>query len=367
MQKKSRQAMSVHQTKDGRWFVFYHKGFNPDDPGRTREYFGRGVDGELAAHARNHELGLGKQVSGTNTEPMFADLAEEYLRQHGVDMRMSSKVDAVYKLNGNILPAIGHLPGSKIGVSVLDEYITERAAAGVKMTTIHRELSIIRAILRWAASRRRISHNPMDGYKMPTRDDAIISPPTTQELDAIYKAAAPHLQRAMLLASFTGMRPGGSELLSLRWDAVDLISGTIFVESAKKGGMRARVVPIAEQLAEQMQLWVVQDRERGPLGWVVHYNGEKIGSLKTAWSSAKGRAGITRKMRMYDLRHMAASEMLAAGADLKSVSEILGHASPDMTLRTYQHTITAQRKAAVAMLGKRLPIGQKKDEVITDK
>jgi integrase len=104
------------------------------------------------------------------------------------------------------------------------------------------------------------------------------------------------------------------------------------------------------------------DRERGPLAWVVHYHGNRVASLKTAWKAAKSRAGITRRMRLYDLRHLAASEMLAGGADLKSVSEILGHASPEMTLRIYQHTITAQRVAAVAVLGKCLPDLSKEDE-----
>ncbi len=359
--------MSVHQTKDGRWFVFYHQGRNAAEPNRTREYFGRGVEAELAAHARNHELGLGQTTAGLATEPTFRELSEDYIAQHGVDMRHSSRMDATYKLEGNILPEIGHLPGSKIGPSVLDGYVTKRADAGMKMTTVHRELSIVRAILRWAVSRRRISANPMDGYRLPTRDDAIISPPTTAELDAIYRASAPHMQRALLLAYYTGMRPGGSELLAVRWEQVDLISGTIFVESAKKGGMRARVVPIAAGLAAQMERWVAKDRERGPLGFVVHYHGKRVGSLKTAWMAAKSRAGITRKLRLYDLRHMCASEMLAAGADLKSVSEILGHASPDMTLRTYQHTITAQRRAAVALLDKRLPLTEKKEEAITDK
>ncbi|WP_310598685.1 tyrosine-type recombinase/integrase [Desulfobulbus sp.] len=67
--------------------------------------------------------------------------------------------------------------------------------------------------------------------------------------------------------------------------------------------------------------------------------------------TAKAKAEITRKMRLYDLRHQAASEMLAAGANLKGVSEILGHASPDMTRRVYQHTSIALRRDAISRLG----------------
>ncbi|QQG66325.1 tyrosine-type recombinase/integrase [Desulfobulbus oligotrophicus] len=354
--------MSVHQTKDGRWFVFYHKGFNKEEPNRTREYFGRGIEAELAAHARNHAIGLGVQRDHSAAEPTFADLAADYMEAHAGDMRPTSREDAAWKLDGVILPQLGHLPGSRIGPPALDGYVAGRAALGRKNTSIHRELSIIRAIIRWAVKRHKITHNPMDGFDLPRRDDAIISPPTAAELQALYRAAAPHLQRALLLSYYTGMRPGGSELLALRWEHVDRVNGSIFVESAKKGGMRARGVPIATELDTAMARWIQADRERGPLQWVVHYHGARIGSLKTAWAQAKRRAGITRRMRLYDLRHMAASDMLAGGADLKSVSEILGHASPDMTMRIYQHTITAQRRAAIAVLGKRLPIDTSQDD-----
>ncbi|MDR2550895.1 MAG: tyrosine-type recombinase/integrase [Desulfobulbus sp.] len=65
--------------------------------------------------------------------------------------------------------------------------------------------------------------------------------------------------------------------------------------------------------------------------------------MTKSWMTVKTKAGISKPMRLYNLRYLAASEMLAAGADLKSVSEILDHASPDMTLRVYQHTSTAFR------------------------
>ena len=107
-------------------------------------------------------------------------------------------------------------------------------------------------------------------------------------------------------------------------------------------------------------------QETRAVKWVVHFHGRQVGGLETAWSAAKERAGITRKMRLYDLRHKAASDMLADGADLKSVSETLGHSSPDHALCTYQHTVTAQRRAAVAVLGKRLPVSMDKNNVKTN-
>lgn len=339
--------MSVHQLKDGRWIVKHR-----ENGKWRREYFGRGPEAERAAVERNLSLGYGPPSAGG---PTVRELAEGYLVARRGSIARTTADDAAWKLGGVILPALGDLPAAAVSPLVLDKYVADRLAAGRKRTSVHRELSILRAILRWAVSRRVLAVNPMEGYALPSRDDAVLQPPTAAELAAIYRAAAPHLQRAILLAYYTGMRPGASELLALRWEGVDLVNGSIFVESAKKGGMRARVVPIAAGLDTALRAWLQEDRQSGILGAVVHYRGRPVGRLKTAWRAALVRAGITRRIRPYDLRHLAASAMLDAGADLKSVSEILGHASPDLTLRTYQHTSTILRREAVARLGNPLP------------
>lgn len=114
----------------------------------------------------------------------------------------------VDKFRRVILPVVGELPALDLTPARLDEYAGERVRDGVKRTTIHREISDIRAVLRWAVKRHLIASNPMDGYEMPKRDDARISPPSDAEFQVILKMASPHLQRAMLIAYHTGLRPG---------------------------------------------------------------------------------------------------------------------------------------------------------------
>lgn len=350
--------MSVHRLSDGRWIVKYSKGTNSIDPERTREYFGRGPDAHEAATKRNIELGMG-QGRAKNSGPTFREIGQHYLAARTGSLAATTKSDAAYKLDAYIYAAIGDLPAAAIKPEILDQYVIVRTAKGRKSASIHRELTIIRAIIRWAVKRKIISDNPMEGYEFPKKDISIISPPTSAELSAIYEAAAPHLRRAIMLGYYTGIRPGRSEMLSLRWDQVDLINGTIFVESAKKGGMVARTIPIADGLMVLMRTWMEEDKGQGALGTIIHYKGGPVRQMTKSWRNAKAKAGITRRIRLYDLRHLAASEMLAAGADLKSVSEILGHASPDMTLRVYQHTSTALRRDAVSRLGNPLPAPEK--------
>ena len=59
------------------------------------------------------------------------------------------------------------------------------------------------------------------------------------------------------------------------------------------------------------------------------------------------RAGIERRIRPYDLRHAFATMCLDAGADLKCVAEIMGHADETMIVRYYRHTNATALRAAV--------------------
>ena len=69
-------------------------------------------------------------------------------------------------------------------------------------------------------------------------------------------------------------------------------------------------------------------------------------SISRAWHSALKKAGITRRIRPYDLRHAFASNLLAEHADYKSVAELMWH-DVAMLLRTYQHIDRQQKRQAV--------------------
>lgn len=54
--------MAVEKMPDGRWRVRYRKGYNPDGPERTKEYFGRGPEAEREATRRDAELKLASKL-----------------------------------------------------------------------------------------------------------------------------------------------------------------------------------------------------------------------------------------------------------------------------------------------------------------
>ena len=354
--------MSVHQTTDGRWFVRFQKGKLPDQPNKTREYFGRGPDAENRAHARNQELGLGKITAGSGK--VFRDLAIYYLESRREKIEDRSIDTAYSHAVTHLIPFFADTDVMAITEEMLDGYVSNRKRAewrdgagqgavrvGVSRSTIKRELTTFMAIFNFAVKRKVVLYNPVAHYDMPKSDDAVIAPATQEEIGAILKVSPPHLQRFILLSWFTAVRPGYTELLTLRWDQVDFSGKTVFIRSAKKGGLVSRKIPMHQDLEFYLLEWYEQDRSMEQMpGHIIHYHGEPIKKIGKAWAAAKERARVLRRLPAYSIRHAAITQMLESGADLKSVSLIAGHASPAMTMRRYQHSSTRLQEVAISGL-----------------
>jgi integrase len=325
--------MAVTQRKDGRWVVYYR---DPDRPDKIRyEYFGRGVGAEHAAEKRNTELGFGrKKKRQIRRGPTFGDLALHYATNR--ELSENSAVLLDHRLRANILPHFAEKYAISLTHLDITRYVEKRRRQGVKDSTIRREMTDVQAILNFAVAWHppMIPSNPVGRYKLPPADDAVITPPTPDETDAILTHAAGHLKRAILLACYTGLRPGAVEMLSLTWRAVIWHRGVIMISSAHKGGPERREVPIHPELLPMLEAWYQADGSGS--GPVIHFRGRPVAALKTAWRQALRRADITRRLRLYDFRHAFVTSALEAGADIKAVSEIVG-SRPETLMKHYQH------------------------------
>jgi integrase len=206
----------------------------------------------------------------------------------------------------------------------------------------------LQAILNWSTRRRPalIRFNPVLNYKAPKEDNEIILPPTPEETAAIIKHASPHLVRAIKLSYYLGLRPGAVELLSLNWLDVNWQSKTILVRSAHKGGPVRRHVPIHDDFIEGLKAWWDSDEKAGP---VIHYMGRPVKSLRRTWRETLRRAGITRRIRPYDMRHNFITMALEGGADIKALAEVVG-SSPETIRKYYQHVTRKQHRKTVATI-----------------
>ena len=348
--------MAIHKRKsDGRWVVYWR---DPETGKTKNKYFPKTLEGKAAAEEFNSTLELRPydKQAGTFRGPTLAELTNDYLKAKVSEVADTTMRNMLIKFDKVIFPELGNHPAVDLSPMVIDRYIAKRKRAGIKNTTIHRELSDVMAVLNWSVSRRYIGVNPLAGYRKPRRDDDIIRPPSTDEAQALFKAAAPHLKRFIALSYFAGIRPGAAELLPIPWDAVDWNEKNLFIISAKKGGLATRVIPLHDELLTMLYRWQRDDRKAAaktgtPMpSTIVNYRGGPVKDIKKAFYHAKTKAGITRRLRPYDLRHAFATMILSGRGDLKSTSELLGHSRPDTTMRFYQHTDAVMHRQAVDII-----------------
>jgi integrase len=255
------------------------------------------------------------------------------------------------------LSAFGQLPVSEITRQHIFAIMDSMRESGCKQATVYTRTSHLRAVFNWGANQDLIANNPISGVKIERGNLAKIPPPSPEEAGRIFAACSPHIQRVIVLGTSMGIRIGQSELFKLRWESFDLARGYVRIWSAAKNPDRPwRDVAIKSSLIPLITQWAAEDSAMG-YEYVVNFRGQPVGSIKTAWRTALKKAGITRRIRPYDLRHSFATEALAAGADIKSVADIMGHADAGMILRHYQHALERQKRAAIEAVPD-IPMGE---------
>lgn len=252
----------------------------------------------------------------------------------------------------DLLERYGQMSVDRVDKLLLIEMQRRCLATGNKGATVRRKMAVIKAMFNWAYRNGVIESLPLFPVA-PTSVAARYMPPTPQEVSALYEVAPEHLKRVIILGFMFGMRVGPCEMLSLRWEHVDIRQGVIRVPNAKKGNTDAwREVPIRASLLPLIREWQEKDGAAG-IAYVVSYKGEPVTHIRHAWQCALKRAGVTRHIRPYDLRHGFATEAIAAGADYGTVAALMGHKSPMMVLKHYQHVKNAQK---VTVMEKMPPI-----------
>jgi integrase len=154
-----------------------------------------------------------------------------------------------------------------------------------------------------------------------------------------YAAHLPEVE----IALNTGMRP--SEQYGLTWDRVDLLRRQITIPKSKNG--KTRHIPFNSAALAAFK--VLRERSSDDAGAVfVNMQGEPLKGYKHWFGEAISEAGL-KDFTWYCLRHTFASRLVMAGVDLRTVAELMGHKTIQMTMR-YAHLAPAHQLAAVERL-----------------
>jgi len=239
----------------------------------------------------------------------------------------------------------GNPPIHTLTVEALDHYWARRIGEQVGPATINREMATLKHALSKAVESKLLRKTAREElaaikkYQEPSGRLRYLSGPV--EADRLLTACEESLKPIVLTALHTGMRK--EELLSLTWEAVDMTHGFIRLKQTKNG--TARALPFHETL------WSLFSglRTRQDVPWVFHNaEGNRWNDIRHPFERACELAGLT-DFHFHDLRHTFASWLIMRGVAIATVSNLLGHSSPTMTLR-YAHLSPKHLTSAVRVL-----------------
>ena len=243
----------------------------------------------------------------------------------------------------------GKEPGS-IGPTEVDalavrSWLASLRAEGQARTSIVRRLSALRTFFSFLQREGLVEGNPARGVATPRTEKSLPATLSVAEAAAVVEAPPPDSElglrdRALLeLLYATGLRV--SELVGLSLPDVDLPGRQ--VRTLGKG-RKERIVPFGEKAAEALAAWLPARlallRGRRPKGEPLFLNarGGRLTdrSVRRVLVSALSAAEVSRHASPHALRHSFATHLLSAGADLRTIQELLGHASL-ATTQKYTH------------------------------
>ena len=346
-----------------RWLVRVFLGRERDT--RKRRYHNRTIHGTarraqeyLTKMLRERDLGRGLEGS----EITLGEFLDRWL-ETAAKPKLREKSYRSYDglLRRYIRPALGERilrTITPLDVQVTCQCLVDR---GLSSRTIRYTLSVLHSAMRQAIRWRLLLQDPTEGTQLPRLGRREMRVLNAEQARIFLEAALKtHYGLAFAVALTTGMRP--SEYLALKWPDIDWERGTVSVvrslEKVKGSWRFADTKRDRSRRVIKLQAWVLENlkaldasrpRPKCDMPDLVFTTpaGRPMHSDKVAerFKAILRHAGLP-AIRLYDLRHTAATLALSAGVPPKVVAEQLGHASAAFTLDVYSHLLPHMQEEA---------------------
>ncbi len=356
------------------WLVRVSLGRDPETC--RRRYQSRTVHGSFrtAQHHLNNQLEEREQGRELTGEDMTLNQYLDRWLDLAARPRLRAKSFRDYQalVARHIRPALGERRLLSLAPLDIQGVVHSMHACGLSARTVQYAHAVLHAALEQAVCWRLIQGNPARGVALPKatqREMRVLNPDEARRfLDHALRTKYGVL---FALALTTGMRP--SEYLALRWSDIDwekktvtvvraLVKGSDWKFAQTKRPSSRRQVKLENWVARQLRQLHALDTARPDSDAAQQIFKTRCGRpmnsdyLAREFKRLLREAGLP-QMRLYDLRHTAATLALTAGVPAKVVSEQLGHASSAFTLDVYSHVLphmqadAAKRVAALLGMG----------------
>ena len=321
-----------------------------------------------------------------------ADYVDGYIDDLEVTQSVEpSTVDGYRKSAKYVRERFSKTPMSDLTTAMVQKWEGGLIKRGLSASTVGKAHRLLKMICKHAVEVHDLTWNPCDAVKPPRRkapDPNSLSAQDGARLAMTLAAMEPTpVVTAATLSLFSGMREG--EVAGLRWrecdfdnhvihvrESIGTASGGTFSKTPKTSGSR-RDVPLTDQMQTALEARRAKMTEECEEAGIdtnsddfeayfgsLYVLGTADGrwhnptSLSREWSALASAMGLVgsqgRRVCYHDLRHSFATRAIAAGADVRSVSAVLGHANVSMTLNVYADASPDGKQRASGLVSREL-------------
>jgi integrase len=358
--KRGNNEGSIYQREDGRWTaqLTLDKGKRKYIYGKTR----REVQEKLTAAMREVQQGV-PLPSGRLTLGQFLARWLEQSAKPRVRPKTYVSYEGTVRLH--IVPALGKVPMHQVTPDRVQQLLNEKRAAGLSARSVAYIRTVLRIALTQAEKWAMVSRNVAalaDSPRVERHKVRPLSPDQAREFLATVRGD--RLEALYTVALALGLRKG--EALGLLWEDVELDAGSVTIRHqlqrvsgrkelvATKTQESNRAIALPPAVVDALRTHRIRQLEERLLA------GERWRDSGHVFTSSVGtpldERGVTRKfqrsreraglppMRFHDLRHSAASLLLAQGVPMRMITELLGHTTIGTTADLYTHILPELRR-----------------------
>lgn len=359
-----RTGENIYKRKDGRWEARYIRYYDENGKAKYGYLYARSyqaVKAKLlsALHDNKQEK---KTAEGNHI--LYTDLLDLWLKTCQVTVKQSSYVKYQDVIEKHIRPVLGKYPVGKISTQLVEQYVQNLilhgrldGKGGLSPKSVQDIITIVKNTFSYAAYQGYpVSCNLSRlSVKREAREMRVFTRKEQERLQAYLQEDMDDTKLGILLCLYTGIRLG--ELCALKWVHVCLEEGILKIRftmqrhryvgeyadsktsvfiTAPKTKQAVRDIPIPDFLVDILKTMQPADQNAfilsGTAGSFVEPR-----TMQYRFQRHLQAAGIE-KANYHTLRHTFATRCVELGMDVKSLSEILGHANVSITLNRYVHS-----------------------------
>ncbi len=365
---------NIHKRKDGRWEGRYKKGRYPDGTIIYGSVYGKSykeAKEKLALVPKADDSVLIKK----RTEKTFADVFELWMENNRIRLKGATLNKYQNIIDTHIIPELGNYKLTQINATLINSFLTKKQESGringskpLAPSYVRSIVLVINAAINFAVKEGLCQplKTPINKPSEPKPDFVVLDFNEQKQLEQYLCTEITFETVGILISLHTGLRFG--EVCALRWEDVDFINCIIKVRHTV-----ARVKNYDETVSQKSKLIIDTPKTKSskrdiPISSVLFpilcglydkATSEFVLSDNASFMKPRtyeyrfhrllNEVGIA-SVNFHALRHTFATRCIEAGVDVKSLSEILGHANVSITLNTYVHSSMDMKRNQIEKL-----------------